>query len=49
MRAIAQKRPTGFHELLPKKAMRLAVLLCSLVLVSTAINALIIVLGSKGL
>jgi len=28
---------------------RRAVLLCSLVLVSTAINALIIVLGSKGL
>ena len=48
MRAIAQKRPTGFSGL-SKKAVRLAVLLCSLVLVSTAINALIIVLGSKGL
>ena len=49
MRSIAQKRPTGFHGLLSKKAVRLAVLLCSLVLVSTAINALIIVLGSKAL
>ena len=49
MRAIAQKRPTGFYMLLSKKAVRLAVLLCSLVLVSTAINALIIVLGSKAL
>jgi len=35
--------------LLSKKVVRLAVLLCSLVLVSTAINTLIIVLGSKGL
>jgi hypothetical protein len=34
---------------LAKKEVRVAVLLCSLVLVSTAINALIIVLGSKGL
>ena len=49
MRAIAQMRPTGFYGLLSKKAVRLAVLLCSLVLVSTAINTLIIVLGSKGL
>jgi hypothetical protein len=47
MRTIAQNRPTGFYGLLSKKAVRLAVLLCSLVLVSTAINALIIVLGSK--
>jgi len=45
MRAIAQKRPIGFHGLLSKKAVRVAVLLCSLVLVSTAINALIILLG----
>jgi multisubunit Na+/H+ antiporter MnhC subunit len=49
MRTIALKRQTGFYGLLSKKAVRLAVLLCSLVLVSTAINALIIVLGSKGL
>ena len=49
MRAIAQKRPTGFYMLLSKKSVRLAVLLCSLVLVSAAINALIIVLGSKAL
>jgi hypothetical protein len=48
MRAIAQKRPTGFYGLLSKKGMRAAVLLSSLVLVSIAINALIIVLGSKG-
>ena len=48
MRAIAQERPTGFRGLLSKKAVRVAVLLCSLMLVSTAIN-LIIVLGSKGL
>jgi hypothetical protein len=48
MRTIAQKRPTGFYGL-SKKAVRVAVLLCSLLLVSTAINALIIVLGSKGL
>ena len=46
MRAIAQKRPTGFHGPLSKKAMRLAVLLCSLVLISTAVNALIIVIGN---
>jgi hypothetical protein len=45
MRTIAQRRPTGFYGLLPKKAVRVAALLCSLVLVSTAINALIIVLG----
>jgi hypothetical protein len=32
-----------------KKEVRVAVLLCSLVLVSAAINVLIIVLGSKGL
>jgi hypothetical protein len=44
MRTIAQKR-TGFHGLLSKKAVRLAVLLCSLVLVSIAINALIILQG----
>jgi len=31
-----------------KKAVRLAVLLCSLLLVSTTINALIIALGGKG-
>ena len=49
MRTITQKRPTGFHKLLSKKAVRCAVLLCSLVLVSTAINALTIVLGGKGL
>jgi hypothetical protein len=49
MRTIAQKRPTSFHALLSKKELRAAVLLCSLVLVSTAINALIIILGSKGL
>jgi hypothetical protein len=49
MRTIAQKRPTGFYWLLSKKAARVAVLRCSLGLVSTAINALIIVLGSKGL
>ena len=49
MRAIAQQRPIGFYGLLSKKAVRLAVLLCSLVFVSIAINALIIVLGSKGL
>ena len=49
MRTITQKRPTGFHKLLSKKAVRLAVLLCSLVLVSSAISALIIVLGNKGL
>jgi multisubunit Na+/H+ antiporter MnhC subunit len=49
MRTIAQKRPIGFYGLLSKKVVRVAVLLCSLVLVSTAINALIIVLGSKGL
>jgi hypothetical protein len=49
MRTITQKRPTGFHRLLSKKAVRFAVLLCSLVLVSTAINALTIVLGGKGL
>jgi hypothetical protein len=49
MRTIAQKRPTGFYGLLSKKEVRVAVLLCSLVLVSAAINALIIVLGSKGL
>jgi hypothetical protein len=35
--------------LLAKKEVRVAVLLCSLVLVNTAINALIIVVGSKGL
>jgi hypothetical protein len=49
MRTIAQKRPTGFHALLSKKAVRVAVLLGNLMLVSIAINALIIVLGSKGL
>ena len=49
MRTIAQEQPTGFYGLLSKKAWRLAVLLCSLVLVSTAINALIIVVGSRGL
>ena len=48
MRIIAQQRPIGFSGL-SKKAVRLGVLLCSLMLVSTAINALIIVLGSKGL
>jgi hypothetical protein len=42
-------RPFGFYGLLSKKAVRVTVLLCSLVLVSTVINALIIVLGSKGL
>jgi len=31
-----------------EKAVRLAVLLCSLLLVNTTINALIIVLGGKG-
>jgi hypothetical protein len=31
-----------------KKAVRLAVLLCSLLLVNTTIKALIIVLGGKG-
>lgn len=49
MRTVEKKRPTGFYALLSKKGVRVAVLLCSLVLVSTAINALIIVLGSKGL
>ena len=49
MRTITQKRPIDFYGLLSKKALRVAVLLCSLVLVSTAINTLIIVLGSKGL
>ena len=49
MRTIAQKRLIGFYGLQSKKAVRVAALLCSLVLVSTAINALIIVLGSKGL
>ena len=45
MRSIAKKRPTGFYRLLSKKTVSLAVLLCSLVLASTAINVLIIVLG----
>ena len=49
MRSIAQKRPIGFYGLLSKKTVRVAVLLCSLVLVSTAINTLVIVLSSKGL
>ena len=49
MRSIAQKRPTGFYRLLSKKAVSLAVLLCSLVLASIAINMFIIVLGGKGL
>jgi len=49
MRTIAEGRPTGFYMLLSKKSVRLAVLLCSLMLASTAINALIIVLGSKAL
>ena len=49
MRTIAQKRLTGFHGLLSKKAVRVAVLLSSLVLVSTVINALIIVLGRRAL
>src|SRR5262245_66362125 len=49
MRAIAQKRPTGFYMLLSKKSVRLAVLLCNLVLVSAAIHAFIIVLGGKAL
>ena len=40
---------TKATDWLAKKEVRVAVLLCSLVLVSTAINALIIVLGSKGL
>jgi hypothetical protein len=40
----AQKRPTSFSGLLSKKEVRLAVLLCSFVLVSTAINSLIILL-----
>jgi hypothetical protein len=35
--------------LLSKKAVRPTVLLCSPVLLSTVINALIIVLGNKGL
>ena len=48
MRTTTQNRPAGFFGLLSKKAARAAVLICSLVLVSTAINALII-LGSKGL
>jgi hypothetical protein len=48
MGTIAQKRAAGFYRLLSNKGVRLAVLLCSLVLVSAAINALIIVLGSKG-
>ena len=45
MRTIAQQR--SIYGFLSKEAVRVAVLLCSLVLVSTAINALIIVLGNN--
>ena len=45
MHTIAQERATSFSGLLSKKEVRFAVLLCSLVLVSTAINGLIILLG----
>ena len=47
MRTIAQKRPIGFYGLLSKKTVRVAVLLCSLLLINTAINTLVIVLSSK--
>ena len=47
MRVIAKKRPTGFYGLLSKKAVRIGILLGSLLLVSTTVNAVVIILGSK--
>jgi hypothetical protein len=48
MGTIAQKRPTRFYGLLSEKGVRSAVILCSLVLASAAINGLIIAFSSKG-
>jgi len=48
-RAIAQKRSTASSGLLSKKAVRLAVLLGTLLLASSAINAFIIIVSSSPL